>query len=319
MSGWLETAFAHPVTRLLTLVTVAALVLAPLLILALRKLGKTSDKLHAELLSRWRTWCILAPLMLGPVLLGRGFTIAAICLLSLACYREYSRATGLFREKTVSLLAVTGILAVAFAAADRWYGFFMALGPLTVSIIAAVEVLRDKPKGYIQRTALGVFGFLFFGFSFGHLAFLANDERYRPLLLALLFCVELNDIAGFVIGKPLGKRKLIPETSPGKTLAGAVGALVFTCGLTLVLMHQVFAGTALDRWPLLLTLGVIISVGGQLGDLMLSSIKRDVGIKDFDVLLPGHGGLLDRFDSFVLVAPAVFHFVRYFGGVSVGH
>jgi phosphatidate cytidylyltransferase len=64
----------------------------------------------------------------------------------------------------------------------------------------------------------------------------------------------------------------------------------------------------------LVTLGVIISVVGQLGDLMLSSIKRDLGIKDTGAIIPGHGGLLDRFDSLILVAPAVFHFVGYFLG-----
>ena len=78
-----------------------------------------------------------------------------------------------------------------------------------------------------------------------------------------------------------------------------------------------FRGTALDRPGCLILLGVIISVVGQLGDLMLSSVKRDLGIKDMGVTIPGHGGLLDRFNSLILVAPAAFHYIGYFLGIGL--
>jgi predicted CDP-diglyceride synthetase/phosphatidate cytidylyltransferase len=84
-----------------------------------------------------------------------------------------------------------------------------------------------------------------------------------------------------------------------------------------VIAHYVFEGFRLDHPLWLITLGLIVSVLGQLGDLMLSSIKRDVGIKDTGQLIPGHGGLLDRFDSTLLVAPAAFHFIGYFNGIGL--
>ena len=79
----------------------------------------------------------------------------------------------------------------------------------------------------------------------------------------------------------------------------------------------VFAGTVAGDWPHLVGLGIIISVVGQLGDLTLSSIKRDIGIKDISNLIPGHGGLLDRFNSLLFVAPAAFHYVGYFNGIGL--
>jgi phosphatidate cytidylyltransferase len=88
-----------------------------------------------------------------------------------------------------------------------------------------------------------------------------------------------------------------------------VGALVLTTALVGTLGHFVFAGTAVDRLDRLLMLGAGLSILGQLGDLLVSSIKRDVGIKDIGVVIPGHGGLLDRFDSLVLVPPAAFHYL----------
>ncbi len=304
-------AFSHPVTIVLVLFAVAALAAAPFLIERLKRSGKSSEKLDAELRARWKTWCVLVPLMFGPVLLGRVATILAAAALALLCFREYARATGLFRERSVSAVVVAGTLLTAWTAFDRWYGMFMALAPLLACGLAALEILKDEPKGYVQRVALGIFGWLYFGYGFGHVGFFANDPLGRPALIALFVCVELNDIAGYLVGKPLGKRKLVPNTSPGKTVAGAVGAFVITTLLTAMLMHFVFGGTPVDRLSSLLVLGALAAIGGGLGDLMLSSVKRDVGIKDFDVTLPGHGGLLDRFDSLVLVLPAAFHFLRY--------
>jgi phosphatidate cytidylyltransferase len=81
--------------------------------------------------------------------------------------------------------------------------------------------------------------------------------------------------------------------------------------------HFVFAGSGVDTPVKLIGLGLIVSVAGQFGDLMVSSIKRDIGIKDMGASIPGHGGLLDRFDSMLLVAPAVFHYIGFFRGFGL--
>jgi phosphatidate cytidylyltransferase len=311
-----EHAFDHPVTGIVTVALAVVLLAVPLVILLLARLGRIGPSQRAELTRRYKSWLVLIPLMLVPILLGAAWTIAAVLALSLLCYREYARATGLFREKMISLVVVLGILAVTFAVADHWYGFFEALFPLTVGLIAVTGILPDQPKGYIQRVALGVLGFVLFGSSLGHLGYFANDKNYRPILLLILLAVEANDVFAYVAGKTLGRRKLAPNTSPNKTVGGALGALVLTTLLVVVLGRYVFAETELDSLPHLVTLGAIISVVGQLGDLMLSSIKRDLGLKDMGSTIPGHGGLLDRFDSLILVAPAVFHYLHYFGGVG---
>jgi phosphatidate cytidylyltransferase len=264
----------------------------------------------------YKSWLIIIPLMGLPVLAGAAWTILAVLVLSLLCYREFARATGLFREKLISMTVVIGILLITFAVADHWYGFFTALSPLTVATIAMVAILPDQPKGYIQRVALGVLGFLLFGSALGHLGYIANDANYRPILFMILLAVEANDVFAYVTGKTLGRNKLAPNTSPNKTAAGSLGALLLTSGLVTVIGHFVFVGTALDSWPHVVVLGIIISVVGQFGDLMLSSVKRDLGIKDMGTIFPGHGGLLDRFDSLILVAPAVFHYVHYFVGIG---
>jgi phosphatidate cytidylyltransferase len=310
-------AFDHQVTLWVTVGAAVVLAAALPAFALLAKAGRIGEPLRAELVSRTVSWMVLAPAILVPILLGAAPTIAAIGVLSLLCYREFSRATGLFRQREVSLIVVIGILAITFAVIDHWYGFFVALPGLTIAVLAAISILRDQPKGYLQRVALGAFAFLLFGVALGHLAYYANDQNYRPMLAMIIAGVELNDVFAFICGKTLGRRKLCPHTSPNKTVEGSLGALVLTTALVATLGHFVFRGTALDSpWRLIL-LGILVSAGGQLGDLTLSSIKRDLGIKDMGVTIPGHGGLLDRFNSLLLVAPATFHYIGFFLGIGL--
>ena len=164
--------------------------------------------------------------------------------------------------------------------------------------------------------APAVFGYLLFGVGLGHLAYLANDTHYRSFILLVLLAIEMNDVFAFCCGKTFGRRKLCPNTSPHKTIGGAIGAVVLTTVLVSLLGRFVFADTIMASLPYLIGLGGLISIAGQFGDLTLSSIKRDLRIKDMAATIPGHGGLLDRFDSLLLAAPVFFHYVNYFVGVG---
>ena len=295
-----------------------AVVLAviPCMVWTLSATGKINTKLRSEIMLRYQSWLIIIPLITIPILLGAFWTILALGLLSLFCYREYARVTGLMREKWVSFLIVIGIVLLILTTLDHWYLLFVAMISLTVTSIVAFAVIQDRPSGYIQRVALAVFGYLLFGVCLGHLSYLANDTHYRSMILLVFLAVELNDVFAFCCGKSFGRRKLCPNTSPNKTVGGALGAIVLTTLLVTVLGHFLFAGTRVGRLPHLIALGVLISISGQFGDLTLSSIKRDIGVKDMSALIPGHGGLLDRFDSLLLVAPVVFHYLHYFVGIG---
>jgi phosphatidate cytidylyltransferase len=306
--GYLH-AFDHPIVTAAAAIVAAVLILVPIVLILLYRIGRMDHKQYSAVMKTWRSWLWLAPVMYVPILLGAAWLMAAVCLLSLLCYREYARATGLFREKTISLFVVLGILLVTFAVVDHYDRLFFASAALTVALIVIATIPQDRPKGYVQRVALGVLGFLLFGYSFGYIGFLGNDTNYRPIVVLILLGVELNDVFAFCTGKLIAGPKLLPNTSPNKTIAGAVGGLVLTTALVATLGHFVFEGTRLDAPLPLVALGAGISILGQLGDLLISSIKRDVGIKDTGTVIPGHGGLLDRFDSLVLVTPAVFHYI----------
>jgi phosphatidate cytidylyltransferase len=310
-------AFDEPATLWFVMGILAAFALAATMIGILSITGRASPALRTELWKRTFSWSILAPVLGLPVLAGAAWTVAAILLVSLFCYREYARATGLFRERVVSAFVVVGILAIYFAVIDHWYGFFFALVPLGVVALAVVSIPLDRPEGYIQRVGLAVFAFLLFGSALAHLACMANDGGYRPVILMILVCVSLSDVSAFTFGKLLGGPKLLPATSPNKTISGALSAFLVTAALVTVLSGWVFLGGPMAGLGHRIGLEIIVGALAQLGDLMLSSIKRDLGIKDMGTAIPGHGGVLGRFNSLLLVAPATFHYVGYFKGFGL--
>lgn len=318
MSAWFAEAFAHPVTRGIVGAVLAVLIVAAVVTETLARTGRVSPALARELRLRLGSWCVLLPLMLGPVLAGRVATIAAVTVLALLCYREYARATGLFRERLLSAVVVLAILAQGFAALDHWYGFFVALWPLTSITLAVATLPLDRPAGYIQRVALATTGYLLIGVGLAHLGYMANDPGHRPVVLLLLTAVALGDVAAFTFGKLVGGPKLLPGTSPNKTISGSLGSLLAVTAVVALVAGRIFEGTPMAQAHWLVLFGLLVGVAGQAGDLVLSSIKRDLGIKDIGASLPGHGGVLDRFNSLLLVAPAAFHLIKYAVGIAEG-
>ena len=187
----------------------------------------------------------------------------------------------------------------------------MAAPVYVIAGILLVPIARNRAEGQLQALALAILGFLYLGWMFGHLSFLANSRYAYSYLLYLFLAVELNDVAAYTFGKLFGRHKLRSNISPNKTWEGSLGAL----GVSLVLPWLLrFTFPHFGAIQCLLA-GLIVGIGGQLGDLTISVIKRDVGVKDMGALIPGHGGILDRVDSLIYVAPLFFHMVRYFHDV----
>src|SRR5438309_11412039 len=123
-------AFDWPGTLWSTIAVIAARLIASVIIWLLHARGRTSDKLHDELVKRVVSWAVMTPLLLGPVLLGAAWTILAVAILSVLCYREFARATGFFRYRSLRIVVVLGIASSTFAIADHWYAFFVSIPTL---------------------------------------------------------------------------------------------------------------------------------------------------------------------------------------------
>jgi len=296
---------------------------AGLLALAGAILAAVTYGLRKDIRSIWLTyrgWLIMAPTFLGCMALGRLALVVLFGCLSLLGVKEFCRATGLYRDWLLTGVVYAGILAAAVLCAipdprqpgvAGWYGLFIVLPVFTVALILLVPIVRNQVKGQLQAISLAIIGFLYIGWMFGHLSFLTTSKQATGYLLYLVFAVALNDVAAFTCGRLFGRHPLRSVISPNKTWEGALGAFAFSMVLPWLLR---FSLPGFGARELLLT-GLIVGVGGQLGDLSISVIKRDVGIKDMGATIPGHGGILDRIDSLVYVAPLFFHMVRFFEGL----
>jgi phosphatidate cytidylyltransferase len=267
----------------------------------------------------YRSWVVMAPVVLVAIWLGRLPAIVLFLLLAVFGLKEFARATGLYKDWWMTGAVYVAIAAVGVAAImsdpntgrPGWYGLFMTLPVYAIALFLLIPIARNLTHGQLQLMALAILGFTYIGWMFLHLALLADAPHAYGYLLYLLFSVELNDVAAFTFGRALGKSGKHPfrsGISPKKTWEGALGALAVSMAMPWAL-H--FSFPHFGALQLVLT-GLIVGIGGQLGDLSISVIKRDLGIKDMGATIPGHGGMLDRIDSLIYTAPLFLHMVDYF-------
>lgn len=171
---------------------------------------------------------------------------------------------------------------------------FFTLVLMLISLFGKSENLQD--------VAVTAFGFLYVVIPFVHIP-LVSRLNSMFLLVFVFILAWVSDTCAYFIGKTFGKKKLLPQISPNKTVAGSVAGIVGTSIVSLVFAYFF----ARDFLPFAVPLGALGSVAGQIGDLIASKIKRHVDIKDYGKLIPGHGGILDRFDSIMLTAPIVYY------------
>lgn len=186
------------------------------------------------------------------------------------------------------------------------------------AIIALLSVLFKGKQPYIANVATTIFGAIYCGWFPMHFMLIRTlginpsgsvypYPQGAGYCLLLLFGVLVTDTFCYFVGCKFGKHKLAPVISPNKTIEGAIGGAVMC--LFFVLLIGIPLGLP---WYHALILGILIAIFAQLGDLAESMIKRDAGVKDSSSILPGHGGFLDRTDSYILTIPIVYYYLLLF-------
>jgi phosphatidate cytidylyltransferase len=249
---------------------------------------------------RWRaaTALVLAPIALASIALGKWAILLVLLVVIAGAAYELSRALeplpfmAAFGAGALPLLLsipyqITGILAGAIAALP-WSLFWLAARPETRTLRAVLAVLLMS---------------LWVGAPLAHLG-LFPDTRYGVVLILIAVVGPwISDAGAYFAGRFFGRHLLFPSLSPKKTVEGGIGGLLLT-----VLVVAPVACVLLDFSPVkALLIGAVVSVASQCGDLFESSLKRILDVKDLGTFLPGHGGVLDRVDSLLFTAPAVYY------------
>jgi phosphatidate cytidylyltransferase len=218
----------------------------------------------------------------------------------------------LFKMKGLELASFEGVLAALgtiflVLPKERWFFFLpekvdnFSLFYLTVMILLG-GLVASKNTYTISQAGFPVIASLYVGVGFQN--FVTARQSGFVVLLYALFVVWATDIGAYFLGKRFGKHKLMPDVSPNKTVEGSIDGIISAVVVALIfLLVNPNKELFVYNLPVMLILTVVFSIVGQFGDLVESSIKRHYGVKDSGNILPGHGGILDRFDSLLFVFP----------------
>lgn len=258
-------------------------------------------------MKRWITGAVAVPLLFAIIAYGPVWLFAALILFaSLMGVHEYNQMAfgkGLAAEKTQTLVIAVVILLAAVSGDFRLLLAVLSFAVMAVWMLALLRSRDREPEtGSVAKMVLGLF---YIPLLMSHFILVRKEPEGVLWIFFILVLAFSGDIAAYYVGRAVGKRKLLPRVSPGKTVEGTIalvagsvaGCLLFRQGffLELPLLHAV-------------VLGLVGSVAGQLGDLCESALKRAAGVKDSGTLLPGHGGILDRLDCLMFITPFVYYY-----------
>lgn len=242
-------------------------------------------------------------MILIPVFLGGIWYSLLIFLLAIIGLYEYLRMAGLkpygFAGLLSYLLMISTLWPYLFYSQQLIIDFSNTLMPVLL-LLLFYSVFR-KNRFHIEHVALTILGALYIGFGFHYMAAVRGLENGLWLTLLTLIGIWSTDSGAFFVGRAFGRRKLLPSISPNKTVEGSLGglitALVAVVGLNLLVGKLPFFQA--------LAIALVTGIAAQMGDLVESAMKRHFGVKDSGRIIPGHGGVLDRFDSLLIVFPTL--------------
>ena len=256
---------------------------------------------------------VLSALVLLPVVVGTVWflppigTLVLACVFALLAFIEYATIVAALGAHVPRVVAGIAVVAGCIAVGQSLLSVDLLLMSAVIAFGALAVAGGTPSPRVLHDTVSSVFPIAYIGLPLGALAAVrAISGREAVLLLAITIVV--SDSAQYYCGRTFGRRPLAPAISPKKTLEGAIGGMVFGTATMAIGGRWVFPDANL---PLLILVSAAIAALGIVGDLFESMLKRSAGVKDSSNIIPGHGGVLDRIDSWLFAAPVFYAFVRY--------
>lgn len=260
-----------------------------------------------SLFKRWLTGLILAPILVLIIVFGSKEIFAALVVLFIVGgvweYNHMVFGKGFLREKIESLFFAIIIPLLVLTGDNQYMLATLAFSILGVFILFVLSV-KESTFDFIA-VAKVIFGIMYIPFLMSYFIALRLMDNGIVWIIFVLVLAFIGDIAALYVGKYFGKHQLIPMVSPGKTVEGFMGLILSSTAACLIFAYFFLPDISPVKIGILAFAGSII---GQLGDICESAIKRSYGLKDASSILPGHGGILDRLDCLIFIAPFVYYY-----------
>jgi len=290
------------------------LVLASLAVVFLQR--TKPDKDWTELRQRVQSWWVMIAAVALALALGWVAMTVLFAAVSFVALREILSLAPLRREDRLIVLwaYLTVPLTYGLVALDQYRIYLVAIPVWFFLVTPFLMAIAGQTRAYLATVATITWAVIVCVFNLAVLPLLMKVPAEEApagaagLVFLLLLTTEANDVFQFLCGKAFGRRKILPTVSPNKTWEGFAGGWILTAG-AFWLLAPVF--TPLNGWQAAVV-AVLLPVAGFAGDVTMSAVKRDLGVKDTSRLIPGHGGLLDRIDSLTFTAPLFFHLAAYY-------
>ena len=262
--------------------------------------------------TRMLTGFIMGTIAMGCIMLGGYYLLAFLIFIIYVGSKEYVKILehkGFYPSLKIIIASGLIIALIMFMHSVE----YIALALTVCSFAAFMWVLFRGRQPYIANVATTILGFVYCGYFPLHLLLLRDLHSHQfhdglGFVVIMFTSILLTDVGCYYAGTKFGKHKLAPVISPNKTIEGSVGGII--CAILGALVIGYFIPGL--QWYLTVMAALFCTVFAQIGDLCESLIKRDAGVKDSGNSLPGHGGFLDRTDSFILTIPVMYYFCKYF-------
>lgn len=293
---------------------VGVLVISTVITKIMKRKNNSSGLKEVEM--RIRSWWVMFIIFTFALLIHSTISLIFMALLCFLALKEYFSLIPFNRAHRLVLFWAYLTIPIQFLLIYLgWYGMFIVFIPVYMFLLIPIQaIIVGETKNFLRSIATVQWSVMLMVFGLSHLAFLlvlpGREESVAGagLVLFLVVLTQANDVAQFIWGKMLGKKKIIPKVSPNKTWAGFIGGVLTTTVLAVILAPLITPFSLLAS----IIAGLYIGLTGFIGDINISALKRDLNIKDTSAIIPGHGGILDRVDSLTYTAPLFFHFTRYF-------
>ncbi len=285
-------------------------------VLSLRATGDETRATVQNLNARIRAWWVMVGVFGLAMATGGIGSIVLFALTSFFSLREFITLTPTRKGDHPTLFWVFFIILPLqyFLVAIKWYGFFSVLIPVYAFLFIPIRsVVAGDCKNFLERTSKIQWGLMVCVYFISYVPALLSLKipgyigQNGKLMFYFVLIVQISDVLQYVWGKMLGRHKIAPTVSPGKTWEGLIGGIVSATVIGAGLWW------ATPFTPLQSAgMSLVITLMGFCGGLVMSAIKRDRGVKDYGHMIAGHGGVMDRIDSLCFAAPIFFHLTRYF-------